>query len=70
MEIPSTVARQSSRTRLIPENQHGPHLSKEITPGARAMSLERLIPFRNGWSAVERRRAGVFATSVVVGLAR
>ncbi|AAW44083.1 hypothetical protein CNBF0550 [Cryptococcus deneoformans B-3501A] len=69
MEIPSTVARQSSRTRLIPENQHGPHLSKEITPGARAMSLERLIPFRNGWSAVERRRAGVFATSVVVGLA-
>ncbi|OWZ30885.1 hypothetical protein C347_04031 [Cryptococcus neoformans AD2-60a] len=70
MEIPSTIARQSSRTRLIPESQHGPsRLSKEITPGARAMSLERLIPFRHEWSAVDTRRAGVFVTSVIVGLA-
>ncbi|KIR52421.1 hypothetical protein I315_05022 [Cryptococcus gattii Ru294] len=70
MEIPSPTTRQSSRARLIPGSQHGPsHLSKEITPGACAMILERFVPFRHGWSSVDTRRAGVFITCVAVGLA-
>ncbi|ODN74856.1 hypothetical protein L202_07161 [Cryptococcus amylolentus CBS 6039] len=55
-------SRQSSRTRLIPI------LDKE-TPPQRTMSWDTLNPFGPRWTSADRKRAGVFFLSVVVGLA-
>ncbi|ODN91358.1 hypothetical protein L198_05869 [Cryptococcus wingfieldii CBS 7118] len=55
-------SRQSSRARLIPI------LDKE-TPPQRTMSWDTLNPFSPRWTPADRKRAGVFFLSVVVGLA-